>query len=61
MICKEIHLFFYNKQPGYKQLALEQQIAQQLSRLNPFSLSHDKKYRLRKSGVFRFSFVIHVK
>ena len=51
MICKEIHLFFY-KQPGYKQLALEQQIAQQLSRLNPFSLSHNKKYRLRKSGVF---------
>ena len=51
MICKEIHLFFY-KQPGHKQLALEQQIAQQLSRLNPFSLSRNKKYRLRKSGVF---------
>ena len=53
MIRKEIHLFF-NKQPGYEQIALEQQIAQQLSRLNPFSLSHYKKYRLRKSGVFPF-------
>ena len=54
MICKEIHLFifFFYKQPGYKQLAHEQQIAQQLSRLNPFSLSHNKKYRLRKGGVF---------
>ena len=51
MICKEID-FFYYKQPGYKQLALEQQIAQQLSRLNPFSLSDNKKYRLRKGGVF---------
>ena len=48
MICKEI----IYKQPGYKQLVLEQQIAQQLSRLNPFSLSHNKKYRLRKSGAF---------
>ena len=47
MTWKEIDFFFY------KQLALEQQIAQQLSRLNPFSLSHNKKYRLRKSGVFR--------
>ena len=54
MTCKEIHLFFY-KQPGYKQLALEQQIAQQLSRLSPFLLSHNKKYRLRKSGVFKIS------
>ena len=52
MIRKEIHLFFYNKQPGYKQLALEQQIAQQLSRLNSFPRSHNKKYRLRKTGVF---------
>ena len=52
MICKEILLFFFYKQPGYKQLAFEQQIAQQLSRLNPFWLSHNKKYRLRKSGVF---------
>ena len=51
-MCKEIHLLFFYKQPGYNQLALEQQIALQLSRLNPFLLSHDKKYRLRKSGVF---------
>ena len=55
MTCKEIHLFFFvYKQPGYKQLALKQQIAQQLSRLTHFSLSHNKKYRLRKSGVFPF-------
>ena len=52
MICKEIHLFFLYKQPGYKQLALKQKIAQQLSRLNPFSLSQNKKYRLKKSEVF---------
>ena len=51
MICKEIRLFFYT-QPGYKQLALKQQIAQQISRLNPFPLSHNEKYRSRKSGVF---------
>ena len=44
MICKEIHLPFFYKQTGYKQLALEQQIAQQLS--------YNKKYSLRKSGVF---------
>ena len=44
------YTYFFYKQPGYKQLALsKQQIAQQLSRLNPFSLSHNKKYRLRKS------------
>ena len=42
MICKEIHLFFLYKQQGYKQLALEQQIAHELSRLNLFSLSHNK-------------------
>ena len=63
MICKEIHSFFY-KQRGYKQLALKQQIAQQLSRLNPFSLSHNKKYRLRKSVINVTNvilFVINVK
>ena len=35
-----------------KQLALEQQIAKQLSELNHFSLSNNKKYTLRKNGVF---------
>ena len=43
MTYKEIHLFLLYKQPGCKQLALEQQIAQQLSRVNAFSLSHNKK------------------
>ena len=36
----------------YKQLALEQQIAKQLSMPNHFSLSNNKKYRLRKNGLF---------
>ena len=45
------YTYIFYKQPVYKQLALEQQIAQQLSELNPFSLSCNKKYRLRKSGV----------
>ena len=39
-------------QPVYKQLALRWQIAEQLSRLNPLSLSNSKNYRLEKSGVF---------
>ena len=52
MICKEIHLFFFYKQPVYKQLTLEHQISKQLPGLNPYSLSNDEKYRLRKSGVF---------
>ena len=39
-------------QPVYKQLALDQQITKQLTGLNPFSPSYNKKYRLRKSGVF---------
>ena len=46
-----MHLFLYKK-PVYKQLALVQQIAKQLSGLNPFSLSNNKKNRLGKSGVF---------
>ena len=58
MICKEIHLFCY-KQPGYKQLALKQQIAQQLPRLNLFSLSHNKKVQIKEK--WRFSFVVNVK
>ena len=44
-------IFFY-KQPVYKQLALGWQIAKQLSGLNPLSLSNNKKYELKKSGVF---------
>ena len=42
---------FY-KQKVYKQLALRRQIAKQLSVLNPVSISNNKNYRLRKSGVF---------
>ena len=42
---------FY-KQPVYKQVALGWQIAKQLPRLSPFSLSNNKNNRLKKSGVF---------
>ena len=44
MICKEVHLFFY-KQPVFKQLALESQIAKQILGLNPFSLNNNINYR----------------
>ena len=44
-------LFFY-KQPVYKQPSLEWQIAKQLSGLTLLSLSNNKNYRLKKSGVF---------
>ena len=40
------------QQPVYKQLALAWQIAKQLSGLNPFSLSTNKNYSLKKNGVF---------
>ena len=46
-----MHLFFY-KQPVSEQLALRWQIATQLSGLNPLSQSDNKKYRLKKAGVF---------
>ena len=39
-------------QPVFKELALRWQIAKQLSGLKPFSLSNNKNYRLKKSGVF---------
>ena len=45
-IFSTVHLFYY-KQPVYKQLALEWQIAKQLSELNK-----NKNHRLKKSGVF---------
>ena len=45
-------LILFYKQPVFKQLALGWQIAKQLSGLNPFSLSNNKNYRLKKSGVF---------
>ena len=37
-------LSFFYKQPIYKQLALEYQIAKQLSGLNPLSLRTNKNY-----------------
>ena len=43
---------FFNKQPVYKQLALEWQIAKQLSELNHLPLRNSKNYRLKKSRVF---------
>ena len=44
-VKKYTYLFY--KQLVYKQLALEEQIAQQLSGLNLFSLSNNKKYRVK--------------
>ena len=45
---------FFNKQTVYKQLAFGWQIAKQLSGPNPFSLSNNKNYGIKKSGVFPF-------
>ena len=47
-----IALIFFYKQPFYNELALRSQIAKQISGLNLFSLSNNKLYRLKKSGVF---------
>ena len=44
-------LIFY-KESVFKQLALGWQIAKQLSGFNPFSLSNNKNYRLKKRRVF---------
>ena len=45
-------LIFFISKPVYKQLAFGWQIAMQLSGLNLLSLSNNKNYRLKKSGVF---------
>ena len=46
-----LHLAFY-KQPVYKQLALAEQIAKQLSGLKPLSLSNNKNCSLKKTVIF---------
>ena len=46
------YTYFFNKQPGYKQLALKWQIAKQLWGLKSLSISNNKNYRLKKSWVF---------
>ena len=43
--------FLIYKQPVYKQLALEWQIAKKLWGLNPFSLSNNKNCRLKKVEI----------
>ena len=40
------------KQPVYKQLVHERQIAKKISGINPLSLSNNKNYRLKESWVF---------
>ena len=45
-----LHLVFY-KQPVDKQLALSWQIANQLSELNPLSLSNNKNYSLKVTSA----------
>ena len=53
---KPKYTYFFNKQPGYKQLALKWQIAKQLPGLRAQgSVSNKKKYRLKKSRVFPLS------
>ena len=49
---KPKYAYFFNKQPGYRQLALKWQIAKQLSGLNSLSVSNNKNCRLKKSRVF---------
>ena len=44
-------LIFFYKQPVFKQLGLGWQIAKKLLGLNSLSLSNNKKYKLKKSGV----------
>ena len=51
-LAETLHTLIFYKQPVYKQLAVGWQTAKQLSGLNPHSLSNNKKYRLKKSGVF---------
>ena len=51
MVCLN-YTYFFHKHPVYKQLALGWQIAEQLSGLKLFSVSNNKNYRLKKSGVF---------
>ena len=46
------YIYFFYKQPVFKQLTLGWQIAKQLLGLNPFPLSDNKNYRLQKGGVF---------
>ena len=46
-----LHLVFY-KQPVYKQLAVTEQIAKQLSGLKPLSLSNNKNCSLKKTVIF---------
>ena len=52
-----LYLFFY-KQPVYKQLALAWQIPKQVLGLNPFSLSNNKNYKLKRLCFF---FTINIK
>ena len=49
-IC--IYILLYKETVYNKQLALGWQIAKQLSGLNLLSLSNNRNYRLKKSGVF---------
>ena len=54
-LCDKIYIglftLFY-KQPVYKQLAIRWEIVKQFSGLNPFSISSNKNYGLKESGVF---------
>ena len=47
----DLLVFFFYKQPVYKQLAVAGKIPKQLSGFNPFSLSNNKT-RLKRNRVF---------
>ena len=46
-----LHLVFLYKPPVYKQLALHGKLLSNFQN-NPFSLSNNKNYKLKKNGVF---------
>ena len=50
LIQNKLNFFISNR--FYKQLALRWQVSKPLLGLNLFSLGNNKKYRLKKSGVF---------
>ena len=49
---KPKYTYIFNKQPGYKQLALKRKLAKQFSGLKFLSVSNNKNYRLKKNKVF---------
>ena len=49
---KPKYTYIFNKQPGYKQLALKRKLAKQFSGLKSLSVSNNKNHRLKKVKFF---------